>query len=74
MAQQITAIIEQLNLPITIYNGQLVVVMSEACKTLGYELRDFAKNYCWTGLASDLPGTYKLLRGTQLASFKSLLP
>ncbi|HEY9699054.1 MAG TPA: hypothetical protein V6D10_17470 [Trichocoleus sp.] len=64
------AVITQLALPLTIYNGRLVVIMNEVSRALGMEQRDFAKNYVFTGVASTISGHYLLLRGKQLSSFK----
>lgn len=70
VARQAAALLEALNIPVTIYKGRLVVLMSEVCKALLLELRDWSKNYVFTGTAKDLPGFYTLIQGKEMGEFK----
>lgn len=71
-ALQIEALCSQLNIKVTVYAGRLVVVMSQVSKALGLHPKDFAKNLVFTGRVGDLAGAYKLLRGNDLKTFRTL--
>ncbi|HEY9629349.1 MAG TPA: hypothetical protein V6C84_18760 [Coleofasciculaceae cyanobacterium] len=70
IAEQTAALLNQLDIKATAFNGRLVFVMSEASRAVGNELRDFAKNFCFPGKAADLPGWYKLIEGNSMKAFK----
>jgi cytochrome oxidase Cu insertion factor (SCO1/SenC/PrrC family) len=69
--EQTVALIHQLDIKATVFNGRVVFIMSDVSRAIQHHPKQFAKNLAWTGKAKDMAGFYQLLRGKSLKQFKS---